>query len=113
MGIAYWRSVKEILEYIQVSDCNMEEGSFRCDANISLRLFGSEKLGTRTELKNKNSFQHVLAALKYEEKRQARLLDEGETVSQTTLLYDVNSGRTSPMRSKEESHDYRYFPEPD
>ena len=112
-AIAYWRSVKEILEYIQVSDCNMEEGSFRCDANISLRLFGSEKLGTRTELKNKNSFQHVLAALKYEEKRQARLLDEGETVSQTTLLYDVNSGRTSPMRSKEESHDYRYFPEPD
>lgn len=112
-AIAYWRSVKEILEYIQVSDCNMEEGSFRCDANISLRLFGSEKLGTRTELKNKNSFQHVLAALKYEEKRQSQLLDEGETVSQTTLLYDVDSGRTSPMRSKEESHDYRYFPEPD
>jgi len=112
-AIAYWRAVKEILEYIQVSDCNMEEGSFRCDANISLRLAGSAKLGTRTELKNKNSFQHVLAALKYEEKRQSRLLDEGETVSQTTLLYDMKTGRTSPMRSKEESHDYRYFPEPD
>ncbi|MCZ6679816.1 MAG: Asp-tRNA(Asn)/Glu-tRNA(Gln) amidotransferase subunit GatB [Candidatus Poribacteria bacterium] len=112
-AIAYWRAVKEILEYIDVSDCNMEEGSFRCDANISLRPVGSEEFGTRTELKNKNSFQHVLAALQYEEKRQARILDEGGTVEQVTLLYDLNTGRTSPMRSKEEAHDYRYFPEPD
>ena len=76
-AIAYWRAVKEILEYVEVSDCNMEEGSFRCDANISLRPVGSEELGTRTELKNKNSFQHVLTALEYEEKRQARILDQG------------------------------------
>ena len=112
-AIAYWRAVKEILEYIDISDCNMEEGSFRCDANISLRPIGSQAFGTRTELKNKNSFQHVLAALKYEERRQARILDEGGEIHQETLLYDLDTGRTSPMRSKEEAHDYRYFPEPD
>ena len=112
-AIAYWRAVKEILEYIDISDCNMEEGSFRCDANISLRPFGSQEFGTRTELKNKNSFQHVLAALKYEERRQARILDEGGEIHQETLLFDLDTGRTSPMRSKEEAHDYRYFPEPD
>ena len=112
-AIAYWRAVKEILEYIGVSDCNMAEGSFRCDANISLRSAGTDQLGIRTELKNKNSFQHVLAALKYEENRQARILDDGGQVEQATLLYDVETGRTSPMRSKEEAHDYRYFPEPD
>ena len=112
-AIAYWRSVKEILEYIEVSDCNMEEGNFRCDANISLRPVGSEKLGTRTELKNKNSFQHVLTALEYEQKRQATILAEGGEVEQNTVLFDINTGKTSPMRSKEEAHDYRYFPEPD
>ena len=112
-AIAYWRAVKEILEYVEVSDCNMEEGSFRCDANISLRPVGSEELGTRTELKNKNSFQHVVTALEYEEKRQAGILDEGGEVEQVTLLFDLNTSRTSPMRSKEEAHDYRYFPEPD
>ena len=112
-AIAYWRAVKEILEYIDISDCNMEEGSFRCDANISLRPIGSQAFGTRTELKNKNSFQHVLAALKYEERRQARILDEGGEIHQETLLYDLDTGRTFPMRSKEEAHDYRYFPEPD
>ncbi len=112
-AIVYWRAVKEIMEYVDVSDCNMEEGSFRCDANISLRLVGSEAFGTRTELKNKNSFQHVLTALEYEEKRQARMLDEGREVEQVTLLFDLDTGRTSPMRSKEEAHDYRYFPEPD
>ena len=79
-AIAYWRAVKEILEYVEVSDCNMEEGSFRCDANISLRPVGSKELWTRTELKNKNSFQHVLTALEYEEKRQARILDQGGEV---------------------------------
>ena len=112
-AVAYWRSVKEILEYIEVSDCNMEEGNFRCDANISLRLVGSEELGTRTELKNKNSFQHVLTALEYEQKRHAMILDGGSEVEQNTLLFDVNTGKTSAMRSKEEAHDYRYFPEPD
>ena len=112
-AIAYWRAVKEILEYVEVSDCNMEEGSFRCDANISLRPVGSEELGTRTELKNKNSFQHVLTALEYEEKRQARILDQGGEVIQETVLFDINTGRTASMRSKEEAHDYRYFPEPD
>jgi aspartyl-tRNA(Asn)/glutamyl-tRNA(Gln) amidotransferase subunit B len=112
-AITYWRAVKEILEHVEISDCNMEEGSFRCDANISLRPLGNKEFGTRTELKNKNSFQHVLAALEYEEKRQARILDEGGEVNQVTLLFDLNTGRTSPMRSKEEAHDYRYFPEPD
>jgi len=112
-AIAYWRAVKEILEYLEVSDCNMEEGSFRCDANISLRPVGSEAFGTRTELKNKNSFQHVVTALEYEQKRQAQILDAGGKVEQVTLLFDLNTGRTSPMRSKEEAHDYRYFPEPD
>ncbi len=112
-AIAYWRAVKEILEYVEVSDCNMEEGSFRCDANISLRPVGSKELGTRTELKNKNSFQHVLTALEYEEKRQARILDQGDEVVQETVLFDISTGRTAPMRSKEEAHDYRYFPEPD
>ena len=112
-AIAYWRAVKEILEYVEVSDCNMEEGSFRCDANISLRPVGSKELGTRTELKNKNSFQHVLTALEYEEKRQARILDQGGEVVQETVLFDINTGRTASMRSKEEAHDYRYFPEPD
>lgn len=112
-AVAYWRSVKEILEYIEVSDCNMEEGNFRCDANISLRPVGSGELGTRTELKNKNSFQHVLTALEYEQKRQATILDDGGVVEQNTVLFDIYSGKTSPMRSKEEAHDYRYFPEPD
>ena len=112
-AVAYWRSVKEILEYIDVSDCNMEEGNFRCDANLSLRLVGSEELGTRTELKNKNSFQHVMTALEYEQKRQAMILDDGGRVEQNTILFDLNTGKTAPMRSKEEAHDYRYFPEPD
>lgn len=112
-AVAYWRSVKEILEYIEVSDCNMEEGNFRCDANISLHPVGSKALGTRTELKNKNSFQHVTTALEYEQKRQAIILDEGGEVEQNTLLFDIYTGKTSPMRSKEEAHDYRYFPEPD
>ena len=112
-AIAFWRAVKEILEYIEISDCNMEEGSFRCDANISIRPVGNKEFGTRTELKNKNSFQHVLAALKYEQKRQAQVLDEGGNIKQVTLKFDPDTGKTSPMRSKEEAHDYRYFPEPD
>ena len=112
-AIAYCRAVKEILEYIEVSDCNMEEGSLRCEPNISLRLKGSKELGTRTEIKNKNSFQELLVAMDYEVKRQARILDSGGKVVQETLLFDASTGKTVAMRSKEEADDYRYFPEPD
>ncbi|MXV77070.1 Asp-tRNA(Asn)/Glu-tRNA(Gln) amidotransferase subunit GatB, partial [Candidatus Poribacteria bacterium] len=112
-AIAYCRAVKEILEYIEVSDCNMEEGSLRCEPNISLRPRGSKELGTRTEIKNKNSFQELLVAMEYEVKRQARILDSGGEVVQETLLFDTNTGKTVAMRGKEEADDYRYFPEPD
>lgn len=112
-AIAYCRAVKEILEYIEVSDCNMEEGSLRCEPNISLRPRGSQELGTRTEIKNKNSFQELLDAMEYEVKRQARILDSGGEVVQETLLFDANTGKTVAMRGKEEADDYRYFPEPD
>ncbi len=112
-AIVYCRAVKEILEYIEVSDCNMEEGSLRCEPNISLRLKGSQTLGTRTEIKNKNSFQELLDAMHYEVKRQARILDSGGKVVQETLLFDASTGKTVAMRSKEEADDYRYFPEPD
>ncbi|MCG9127290.1 Asp-tRNA(Asn)/Glu-tRNA(Gln) amidotransferase subunit GatB [Candidatus Poribacteria bacterium] len=112
-AIAYCRAVKEILEYIEVSDCNMEEGSLRCEPNISLRPQGSQELGTRTEIKNKNSFQELIDAMEYEVKRQARILDSGGKVVQETLLFDAETGKTVAMRSKEEADDYRYFPEPD
>ena len=91
----------------------MEEGSLRCEPNISLRPKGSEELGTRTEIKNKNSFQDLLVAMEYEVKRQARILDRGGEVVQETLLFDANTGKTVAMRGKEEADDYRYFPEPD
>lgn len=112
-AIAYCRAVKEILEYIEVSDCNMEEGSLRCEPNISLRPRGSQELGTRTEIKNKNSFQELIDAMEYEVKRQSRILDAGGEVVQETLLFDASTGRTFAMRGKEEADDYRYFPEPD
>ncbi len=112
-AIAYCRAVKEILEYIAVSDCNMEEGSLRCEPNLSLRLKGSKELGTRTEIKNKNSFQELIEAMEYEVKRQARILDSGGEVVQETLLFDASTGKTVAMRGKEEADDYRYFPEPD
>ncbi len=112
-AIAYCRAVKEILEYIGVSDCNMEEGSLRCEPNLSLRPMGSQQLGTRTEIKNKNSFQELLDAMQYEVQRQARILDEGGEVIQETLLFDASTGKTAAMRGKEEADDYRYFPEPD
>ena len=112
-AIAYCRAVKEILEYIEVSDCNMEEGSLRCEPNISLRPQGSQELGTRTEIKNKNSFQELIDAMEYEVKRHARILDAGGEVVQETLLFDASTGRTVAMRGKEEADDYRYFPEPD
>ena len=110
---AYLGELKSILEYTQVSDCNMEEGSLRCDANISLRPKGQKKFGTRTELKNLNSFKFVQKAIEYEVERQAQVLDQGDQVIQETRLYDSNRGETFSMRSKEEAHDYRYFPDPD
>ncbi|MBU1853515.1 MAG: Asp-tRNA(Asn)/Glu-tRNA(Gln) amidotransferase subunit GatB [Candidatus Omnitrophica bacterium] len=109
----YLRSLKSVLEYIDVSDCNMEEGSLRCDANISIRKAGSKELGVKTEIKNMNSFRAVKTALEYEEKRQIESLEKGERIVQETRLYDADSGITESMRSKEEAHDYRYFPEPD
>jgi aspartyl-tRNA(Asn)/glutamyl-tRNA(Gln) amidotransferase subunit B len=109
----YLSALKSILEYIDVSDCNMEEGSLRCDANISLRKEGDRELGTKTEIKNMNSFKGVRSALQYEAKRQAELLKEGGKIVQETRLYDAQKDITEPMRSKEEAHDYRYFPEPD
>ena len=110
---AYLGELKSILEYTQVSDCNMEEGNLRCDANISLRPKGQKEFGTRTELKNLNSFKFVQKAIEYEVDRQTRILDQGDQVIQETRLYDSDRGETFSMRSKEEAHDYRYFPDPD
>jgi len=110
---AYLTALKNILLYIDVSDCNMEEGSLRCDANVSIRPKGIEKFGTRTEIKNMNSFKFAKQAIEYEIKRQAALLDKGERVVQESRLWDVTENKTKTMRSKEEAHDYRYFPEPD
>jgi aspartyl-tRNA(Asn)/glutamyl-tRNA(Gln) amidotransferase subunit B len=109
----YLITLKNILEYLEVSDCNMEEGSLRCDANVSIRPPGSEKFGTKVELKNMNSFRYVQRALEYEIERQTALLEAGGKVVQETRLWDANKGMTFSMRSKEEAHDYRYFPEPD
>jgi aspartyl-tRNA(Asn)/glutamyl-tRNA(Gln) amidotransferase subunit B len=109
----YLQNLKSILEYIQVSDCNMEEGSLRCDANISLRPVGQEKLGTRTELKNMNSFRNVQRALEYEIERQTHLLEKGVAIVQGSRLWDAAKNETVAMRDKEEANDYRYFPEPD
>ncbi|MZG29820.1 MAG: Asp-tRNA(Asn)/Glu-tRNA(Gln) amidotransferase subunit GatB [Nitrospinae bacterium] len=110
---AYLTELKAILEYTEVSDCNMEEGSLRCDANVSIRPVGQKEFGTRTELKNLNSFKFVQKAIEYEVDRQTRILDQGESVKQETRLYDSDKGETFSMRSKEEAHDYRYFPDPD
>ncbi len=109
----YLSQLKAILEYSEISDCNMEEGSLRCDANVSLRPVGQEAFGTRTELKNLNSFRFVQKAIEYEVERQSKILDQGDAVVQETRLYDADKGVTFSMRSKEEAHDYRYFPEPD
>ncbi len=110
---AYLRKLHAILKYIDVCDGNMEEGSFRCDANISLRPAGQEKFGTRAELKNLNSFKNVEKAINYEIQRQAYVLEEGGTVIQETRLWDSSKNKTTSMRGKEEAHDYRYFPDPD
>ena len=110
---AFLVGLKQILEYLEVSDCNMEEGSLRVDANVSIRPVGSTQLGTKTEVKNLNSFSAVAKAIDVEVERQTALLDAGEPVVQQTLLWDEVGGTVRLMRSKEESHDYRYFPEPD
>jgi aspartyl-tRNA(Asn)/glutamyl-tRNA(Gln) amidotransferase subunit B len=110
---AYVTELRSVLEAIGVSDVKMEEGSLRVDANISLRPVGSEKLGTRTEIKNMNSLRSLARALEYEAGRQAEVLEAGEAVIQETRHWDEEAGRTHSLRSKEESHDYRYFPEPD
>jgi aspartyl-tRNA(Asn)/glutamyl-tRNA(Gln) amidotransferase subunit B len=110
---AYLRALRAILVYLDVCDGNMEEGSLRCDANISLRPKGSQEFGTKVEIKNMNSFRNVQHALDYEVKRQARALEEGGRIVQETRLWDPDRAQTVSMRSKEYAHDYRYFPEPD
>src|SRR5579859_2467935 len=110
---AYLTELKNVLLYIDVSDCNMEEGSLRCDANVSVRPKGTEKFGTRTEIKNMNSFRFAKQAMEYEIKRQIAVIEKGDRVIQESRLWDVTENKTKPMRSKEEAHDYRYFPEPD
>jgi len=110
---AYLRKLRTILRYLDISDGNMEEGSFRCDANVSIRPQGTEELGTRTELKNLNSFKHVENALRFEIRRQQVILGEGGTIVQETRLWNQEKNRTVSMRGKEEAHDYRYFPDPD
>jgi aspartyl-tRNA(Asn)/glutamyl-tRNA(Gln) amidotransferase subunit B len=109
----YLTLLKEIILYTGVSDCNMEEGSLRCDANISVRLRGQKEFGTKTEIKNVNSFRFVREALEYEIARQIDVIESGGKISQETRLYNSNEGKTYGMRSKEQAHDYRYFPEPD
>jgi len=110
---AYLSALKAILLYAEVSDCNMEEGSLRCDANVSVRPRGSSRLGTRAEIKNLNSFRNVARAIEHEVARQVAVIESGAEVVQETRLWNADRGETSPMRSKEEAHDYRYFPEPD
>ena len=109
----YLTRLKEILLYTVVSDCNMEEGSLRCDANVSVRPRGQEKFGTKAEVKNVNSFRFIRQALEYEIERQIEVIEEGGRVVQETRLWNAHEGRTYSMRSKEQAHDYRYFPEPD
>lgn len=110
---AYLTALKAIVQYLGVSDCDMEKGQLRCDANVSIRPTGQEKFGTKAEVKNLNSFRAVAKAIDYEIQRQAKILDEGGKVNQETRLWNDDKGTTSLMRSKEEAHDYRYFPEPD
>jgi aspartyl-tRNA(Asn)/glutamyl-tRNA(Gln) amidotransferase subunit B len=110
---SYLTALKQVLEYTDISDCNMEEGSLRCDANVSVRLRGAPKFGTKVEAKNLNSFRYLAHALEYEIERQVGVLESGGTITQETRLWNVAAGRTVSMRSKEFAHDYRYFPDPD
>ena len=112
-AVEYLKMLRAILQYLEICDGDMEKGSFRCDANVSVRPKGSQTFGTRTEVKNMNSFRHVERALAYEIKRQIRVISGGGEVVQETRLWDPQRGVTEPMRGKEEAHDYRYFPDPD
>ncbi len=112
-AVAYMKKIHILVRYLEICDGNMQEGSFRCDANVSIRPVGTEELGTRTELKNINSFRFVEKAINYEVERQIELLEDGGKVVQETRLYDPEKNETRPMRSKEEANDYRYFPDPD
>ena len=107
------RKIHTIVRYLEISDGNMQEGSFRCDANVSVRPRGQEELGTRAELKNLNSFRFVEKAINFEIERQIELIEDGGEVVQETRLYDSDKDETRSMRSKEEANDYRYFPDPD
>ena len=112
-AVSYLRALRQILVYTGVSDCNLEEGNMRCDVNVSIRPAGTEKLGTKVEIKNMNSFSHIQEALRYEIVRQERALVGGGALVQETRRWDPEIGETTSMRSKENAHDYRYFPEPD
>src|SRR5580698_7504179 len=112
-AVAYMKKIHTLVRYLEICDGNMQEGSFRCDANVSVRARGAEKLGTRAEIKNLNSFRFVEKAIGYEVARQIELLEGGGRVVQETRLYDSDKNETRPMRSKEEANDYRYFPDPD
>jgi len=112
-AIAYLKQLHQIVVYLGICDGNLDQGSFRCDANVSIRPWGQKELGTRAELKNLNSFRFIKQAIEYEVERQADLLDAGEKVVQETRLFDPDAGVSRSMRSKEEAHDYRYFPDPD
>ncbi len=112
-AVAYMRKIHSIVRYLEISDGNMQEGSFRCDANVSVRPHGQEELGTRSELKNLNSFRFVEKAINFEIERQINILEDGGEVAQETRLYDADRDETRSMRSKEEANDYRYFPDPD
>src|SRR5512134_3278359 len=112
-AVAYARALHDLVTWNQICDGNMEEGSFRCDANVSVRRVGAAKLGTRCEIKNLNSFLFMEQAIEFEARRQIEILEEGGSIAQETRLYDPDKGETRTMRSKEDAHDYRYFPDPD
>ncbi len=112
-AVAYMKKIHTLVRYLDICDGNMQEGSFRCDANVSIRPAGQEALGTRTEIKNLNSFRFVERAINYEVERQSGILEDGGSVTQETRLYDPDRNETRAMRGKEEAHDYRYFPDPD
>src|SRR5699024_9089300 len=109
----YLKKLKSILEYIEVSDCKMQEGSLRADVNVSVRKKGTKEFGTRTEMKNMNSFRSITRAIEYEAERQIEVLEQGGKIEQETLRWDEVSGKTFSMRDKEDAQDYRYFPDPD
>ena len=111
--VAFLNALRNLIVYAGISDCDMEKGQMRCDANVSLRTVGSDKLGTRTEMKNLNSISNVKVAIEYEIQRQAEILDEGGMITQETRRWDAGKGESFSLRSKEDAHDYRYFPDPD